>query len=135
MSEIEFRAWDVGEKNWIEPSNISLYLNTEDKLLSFGVGGIASSGIEFVQFTGLLDKNEKKIFVGDIVTWFADGINKKAIVKWKFHGYVAERIGKDKNGFDREYEFQSFIPIVEDKFDGEVIGNIYENPTLLEDKE
>ena len=82
-----------------------------------------------MQFTGLKDKNGKEIYEGDIITWFADCINKRAIVEWRYNGYIARRIGKEDI-----FEFQRFIPIGKTKFDGEVIGNIHQNPKLLEAK-
>ena len=88
-----------------------------------------------MQFTGLKDKNGKEIYEGDIITWFADGINKRAIVEWRFNGYVAKRIDDKKlNELEKDYPFQIFIPVIEYKFDGKVIGNIYENKELLKEK-
>ena len=61
--------------------------------------------IELLQFTGLLDKNGKEIYEGDIVRR-EDSLN--WIVKW---------------------EGQGFEPIELEKW--EIIGNIHENPELL----
>ena len=119
MNEIKywtkFRVWnEVGKRM------------TDSGLAVMGNILIKEPGFIVMQFTGLKDINGKEIYEGDIITWFADGINKKAIVKWYFNGYIAKRIDKEI-----DYSFQSFIPIHEDKFDGEVIGNIYENPELI----
>lgn len=74
------------------------------------------------QYTGLTDKNGKKIFDGDIVQcYFADGYKEKGTIRWS----------------NQDVRF-SFVPFDEkymwgidntDKF--EVIGNIHDNPELL----
>ena len=134
IREIKFRAWDKivnemhysdfvinskGKCSWwfYNEDNTDTEIDFENKL----------NNVILMQFTGLKDKNGKEIFEGDIITWFADRINKKAIVEWRFNGYVAKRFDRVFSvESERYFGFQSFIPIKEDKFDGEVIGNIYE---------
>lgn len=76
---------------------------------------------EFVlmQYTGLHDKNEKECYEGDIV--FDDYEHFE--VKWKIDGFVAENVEdvKDIRPFGEIAEGQLF----------EIVGNIYENPELL----
>lgn len=71
------------------------------------------------QYTGLTDKNGKKIFEGDIVS--ITDINEKFICVWEKHNF--------------EYEFQSktmsFGICGVHKDEIEVIGNIHDNPELL----
>jgi len=95
-----------------------------------------SNVIHLMQFTGLFDKNGTPIYEGDIVKYVA-GKNYQTIgvVTW----------ADDKNSFNlKTYPLMCAFVIHNekenktDKFEWdetdymEVIGNIYENPTLLE---
>lgn len=65
------------------------------------------------QFTGLTDKNGKEVYEGDVVT-YRDQFNniKQGVVEWDSGGFRVESGGLFKPE--------------------EVIGNIYENPELIE---
>lgn len=78
------------------------------------------------QYTGLTDKNGKKIFEGDIVERFWFG--RKHIYRIDYDNNIASFIGKDICGLN----FTSFDY---DACEFEVIGNIYDNPELLEVEE
>ena len=86
-----------------------------------------------MQSTGLKDKNDKEIFEGDIIT---DGYMLGVLRNHQTLGfYMVDEKGKenflsdtvDTEGFEEAKEFM--------KNSIEIIGNIYENPELLEDKE
>ena len=123
----KFRAWIKTEKcfaDYIE--SIRFYINEIDLCW----GGICESdcfdfeGIIFTQSTGLFDKNNKEIFEGDVVlvldspyTVFYD--IEKGSYRLKPHD---DRWNVDyMSNFSHGGNF-------------EIIGNIYENPELLEEK-
>ena len=115
-SEIKFRAWDKTEKMMCYVSLIDFENSTcvliyptktykeEDK--SF-------SEVKLMQYTGLKDKNGKEIYKGDILKT-PRGI-----------GRVFLRLGC---WFVENQEELGYFP----QFELEVIGNVYENPKLLE---
>ncbi len=81
------------------------------------------------QYTGLKDKNGKQIFEGDILSAYLDEIapenETRLVVEWDYEraAYYGANLGfrgyKDffVGGFEKNFE---------------VIGNIYDNPELLE---
>lgn len=81
--------------------------------------------IELMQSTGLKDKNGKEIFEGDIV----DYKGRKAVIKW--HGSYASFIYRFVN--ELQERGSEWHPLFLAYYHFEIIGNIYENPELLED--
>lgn len=81
---------------------------------------------EKMQYTGLKDKNGKEIYKGDVVK-FEFGVGE---VKHEMYGYSAcyeyecERYGWHVKSYNDEYDLVNHDCV-------EVIGNIYENPELL----
>ena len=142
MREIKFRAWDPesddngymvysdgrDKKNW--PCGYDFWFDNENKLVcrwhedyddSFGYTQENSGSLaNIMQFTGLLDKNGKEIYEGDI---FKTRSGVVAVVEYdeknsRFLGWTVER--------ERKIVYVGRGPAVE------VIGNIHENPELLE---
>jgi len=120
---IEFRAWEKTLKEMIPVHDISFereIINTDSAWRTF-------DEVDLEWFTNLLDKNKKRIFEGDIVR----AINTGNIGEIKYvseHGAFVVR-SKDKTG--QYYEYLD-LGLCLNFF--EVIGNIHENPELLEAK-
>ena len=124
MIEIKFRFEHLGEifdVMEIDFKNKKVLVDNCD-WFNFGIGTL-------MQFTGLKDKNGKEIFEGDILSYGnkKDGIIIQIVwIDLSDNGFNILR-QKDKNVMHdiRIYRFDE---------QAEVIGNIWENPELLEDK-
>ena len=118
MREIEFRAKTKNKNMWgygdlIHDENGYSILSKKEGCLKIKPNTIG-------QYTGLKDKNGKKIFEGDILEFdFYDIGKQRAFVYWN-EKYCAFLLNVISNNFE-------FAKIS----DGKVIGNIYENPELL----
>jgi hypothetical protein len=110
LREIKFRAWDEG---LMEYSSTDVFgLDAGDILQRFDNDNV-------MQFTGLYDKNGKEIYEGDIVKLVnKDGIKHITEIKWHNGRYV----------IDTWMMFADTLVLHK----CEVIGNIYENPELIE---
>ena len=83
--------------------------------------------IILMQSTGLVDKNGKEIFEGDIL----DYNGRKALVRW--HGSYASFIYRFADELQKRNS--EWKPLYLAYMKCEIIGNIYENRELLEIKE
>lgn len=77
------------------------------------------------RYTGLSDKNGKKIFEGDVCRNTRTG----EIVSVKWHGTMAGFVWSKRKESTHLYDFGELFRAY-DKF--EIIGNIHDNPELLE---
>ena len=73
------------------------------------------------QYTGLTDKNDKKIFEGDIVECVSDG--ERAVISWLKYSAC---FGLSFDGWCCGFDDYDFSPN-----DFKVIGNIHDNPEIL----
>lgn len=136
--EIKFRAWHDGEMVYDAwPVSSNAYITD---------GGLEGNVDQLMQYVGLKDKNGKPIFEGDIVRKF--GFKGNYVVEYGeyrrpnfMNGDSQKRhlgfYGKPIPYTDPKSEVTwegSIVSLVGDDFHSgiEVIGNIYEQPELLE---
>jgi uncharacterized phage protein (TIGR01671 family) len=120
MREIKFRAWDKESLYMFFPPE--LIFNKDGELIYIGLipnlghADFPSERYKLMQFTGLLDKNDKEVYEGDIVNVkYTDGSGYDNPVEVSF----------ENGSFWVGSGYLNDIKIIE------VIGNIYETPELL----
>ena len=126
MREIKFRVWS-GERM----TNSQLFSVSMKGQLWFDSGSSGVVGVDdrpLMQYTGLKDKNENDVFEGDIVRYSNKLENGLAEVKWEKGGFCFWWI-EQKTSSPSLYDHAGYFGCASEL---EVIGNIYENPELLE---
>ena len=131
MRIVKFRAWDWGSSKMEyseNPPSFSFW-----KYVAYDSNCLET----LMQYTGLNDKNGKEIYEGDILTvnvypYIDEGKqNYVGVVEWIFAGFrtVLKCVNKDKRGIS-----DGINEPLEEGEDFEVIGNVHENPEILEKK-
>jgi uncharacterized phage protein (TIGR01671 family) len=149
MRELKFRAWDEEKKRMLYSTESYDYGNTEFQFIdgelcvvryrcgwnNFPIAEKAEGIKGVMQYTGLKDKNGREMYEQDIV----DGFNNRFVIEYGINrikkvAHDGEIVEVDVPSF----YFRSLIyddkvyPIVGDLDGLEVIGNVYQNPELLE---
>lgn len=124
MREIKFRAWDKENKAFM-PSEGYAICDGDVMGLRYGneMEDVLTDQIELMQYTGLKDNNGREVYEGDVLDIGLQNQDGKPVVapvsyEKYIAGYVLDNGG---NGIWQRLDE-----------DCEVIGNIYENPELLE---
>lgn len=122
---LKYRAWDSWRKRMSVVDRI--YIDTEGVRLydDFGEYWRDFRDIKLMKSTGLFDKNGKKIFEGDIVKMAKDVYSEPTYYEVVRHRGGAYRLESKQHGCELWLRHT----------DCEVVGNVYENRDLLEDKE
>lgn len=126
MRTIKFRAWNKNTKQMDMVYCINGLLNSNENELKYvNCSGWEFKNIELMQFTGLFDKNLKEIYEGDIVKPIEkSGKNhNRQIVFIDGSFCYNESKTRGNRGYWALNKCKSKM--------FEVIGNIYENPELL----
>lgn len=132
MREILFKGKRVDNGEWTEGY---LFKQWNRTFLLWGMTGDIPNMTEVIpetvgQFTGLTDKNGKKIFEGDIVEFTDIYIGEKGRAKIVFEAFKWKYSGCYYGGNPIVW-----LCICDESIEFEIIGNIYDNPELLEVEE
>lgn len=138
--KIKFRVWDKRNNRMIMPKKFATIIPVLDFNGNLGVmdtyknwhwhGIVPEDEYELILFTGILDKNEREIYEGDILKdtdneiYYVDFIRGCFYLKTKY--ISSPHLG-----------WTEWLPMCEiDRLaipvEFEIIGNIYEKPELLE---
>ena len=132
MREIKFRAWDYNNECIIPWEKINLEKDEGENTFSVVVFdedvGDHFDDFPYMQYTGLKDKNDVEIYEGDIL----DGVRKESVVVSYSRGAFGFTF-LARNSFHTDEKVPVFRFLGEVDINSlKIIGNIYENPELLE---
>lgn len=120
-----YRVWDKLDKEIYEAGEIHWFRGEFD----FIGDGITfkrdADEVELMQSTGLFDRNGKEVFIGDIV---------KCTIGCSHEVYLEKEYGGTFIGGMPAIYLKGLLSGYAWTEDEEIIGNIYENPELLEEE-
>jgi len=86
------------------------------------------------QSTGFHDKNNKPIFKGDVLKFYTGTITDKNGTRDSYCNFIPE-LDEYKGSGEYDDEFVFGYILKHPSKDSEIIGNIYQHPHLLEDRQ
>ncbi|MFO3694299.1 YopX family protein [Staphylococcus felis] len=120
----KFRVWDNKSRTMHHPDELIIQIRESDILVALEYSLHQVFDYVLMQSTGLTDKNGVEIFDGDILNHQLQGMRK---VYYPFRDTVASYgLENIENGMRSTLQDAHRVY--------EVIGNIYENPELLEEE-
>lgn len=128
MKEIKFRMWSIENEEMYEVTALDFiiehvsywFCNKATVPYVISKESLPFDQCKLMQFTGLSDKNGKSIYAGDILQLYSG----KYLVKWECNHYL--------HPLPYEEILNIGIPTSYVEVEnGEIIGNVYENPELL----
>ena len=139
MREILFKAKSIQTGEWIEgipiKTHLGLFISFEENPhYCSQYGYMEIDDILMVdektlcQLTGLFDKNGNKIWENDILMAHLDEYYPEDVtyetVEWCVAGWVGHETGSTDREFLDEFDLEHF----------EVVGNVFDNPELLQEE-
>ena len=142
MCEIKFRAWDKLEKAYLNEEDIAIdnlgnififerYDNNDADLWYTRLLPDPDNKRHVIeQYTGLKDKNGREIYEGDIVSVRDSPVaveDEKGVCCVAWSSILAGFILKGSDAYKFDEQSLSDVKLI-------IIGNVHENPELLEEK-
>lgn len=122
MKKIKYRAWEKESKKWLTQS-VSVYLANDGYAFVINGGKIEKIEVEICMFTGLLDRNGKEIYEGDLIQQHQ---GKDYSIQY-YVGWRESRCGFWLYDLDKT----PHLDLTDFRENLKVIGNIFENPEMM----
>ena len=131
MIPIKFRAWDKRHKRMIEVTSINFRDRTIEEETRYAVNRkLYLDDVVLMQHTGLKDSKSVEIYEGDVLTLKYPRDRRYTVTAKVIRG---SQISAMTLKFEDEFTTEE-IPLykISAEHNLEILGNIYENPELLE---